>query len=121
MPVGLIVNELVTNAIKYAFKVGDQGRVVVRFRVRGKHALLTISDNGRGLEGTNTREGVGRTRLVRDLAKQIGATVRVIRRPSCAYSFRFKMSRSGADGTQPGSLKTGGQGGREPIERRETL
>lgn len=92
VPVGLIVNELVTNAIKYAFKAGDQGCVVVRFRMRGKHASLTISDNGRGLVGTNTRQGVG-TRLVRDLAKQIGATVRVIRRPSCAYSFRFKIAR----------------------------
>ena len=49
VPVGLIVNELVTNAIKCAFKVGDQGRVVVRFRVRGKHAF---ADDQRQWSGT---------------------------------------------------------------------
>jgi PAS domain S-box-containing protein len=89
VPIGLIVNELVTNAIKYAFKE-NRGCIVVRFRVRGEHASLTISDNGRGLVGTH-RQGVG-TRLVRDLAKQVGAKLRVISQPGCTYSLRFKVS-----------------------------
>lgn len=89
VPLGLVVNELVTNAIKYAFSPGEQGRIRVRFRVRVGTASLTISDNGRGLEDAG-RQGVG-TRLVRDLAKQIGARLRVISGPGCTYSLRFKV------------------------------
>lgn len=90
VPVGLIVNELITNAIKYAFSGSDEGKIIVRFRLRGANATLTISDNGRGLEGADVRQGVG-TRLVRDLTKQIGGTIRVTSRPGCTYSLRFKV------------------------------
>jgi len=90
VPLGLVVNELVTNAIKYAFSPGEQGRIRVRFRVRAGNATLTISDSGRGLEDAG-RQGVG-TRLVRDLAKQIGARLRVIGKPGCTYALRFNVS-----------------------------
>lgn len=90
VPIGLIVNELVTNAIKYAFSPTDLGRIVVRFRVTGETATLTISDNGRGLDRNDQRQGVG-SRLVRDLAKQIGAAFRVISRRGVTYSFRFRL------------------------------
>ena len=90
VPLGLVVNELVTNAIKYAFSPGEQGRIRVRFRVKAGTAYLTISDNGRGLEDAG-RQGVG-TRLVRDLAKQIGARLRVIGKPGCTYALRFNVS-----------------------------
>jgi len=89
VPVGLIVNELVTNAIKYAFRPNDPGRIAVRFRVVGKTAILTISDNGRGLD-QYARPGVG-SRLVRDLATQIGATFRMVAQRGLTCSFRFKL------------------------------
>ncbi|MGE3988177.1 sensor histidine kinase [Pseudorhodoplanes sp.] len=90
VPVGLIVNELVTNAIKYAFEPHGPGRIVVRFRVVGEIATLTISDNGRGLGLPAPRQGVG-SRLVRDLAMQIGARLRVMARRGVTCSFRFKL------------------------------
>lgn len=89
VPIGLIVNELVTNAIKYAFRPNDPGRIAVRFRVVGKIAILTISDNGRGLD-PHARPGVG-SRLVRELATQIGATFRMVARRGLTCSFRFKL------------------------------
>jgi PAS domain S-box-containing protein len=90
VPIGLIVNELVTNAIKYAFKPNQPGRIGVRFRVVGASATLTISDNGQGLDLSTPREGVG-SRLVRDLAVQIGAAVRMVARRGVTYSFRFRL------------------------------
>jgi two-component sensor histidine kinase len=90
VPVGLIVNELVTNAIKYAFLPNDPGRIAVRFRVVGETAVLTISDNGRGLDRSAPRQGVG-SRLVRDLATQIGATFRMVARRGVTCSFRFRL------------------------------
>jgi two-component sensor histidine kinase len=99
VPVGLIVNELVTNAIKYAFLPNDPGRIAVRFRVVGETAVLTISDNGRGLDRSAPRQGVG-SRLVRDLATQIGATFRMVARRGVTCSFRFRLPVARPEGKQ---------------------
>ena len=70
---GLIVNELVTNAFKYAFNGDRQGKVVVELsRGEGSDFLLTVSDDGRGYQAT-AAPGLG-TRLVTVLAAQIGGT-----------------------------------------------
>jgi PAS domain S-box-containing protein len=48
---GLIVNELVTNALKHAFPVGAQGEVVVSCReLSGGQVALEVSDDGRGFD-----------------------------------------------------------------------
>jgi PAS domain S-box-containing protein len=94
VPVGLIVNELVTNAIKYAFAPNKSGRIVVRFRVTNGRATLMISDNGCGFDPAASRPGVG-SRLVRDLAKQIGAVHRVTSRRGVTSSFRFRLPVAG--------------------------
>lgn len=50
MPFGLVVNELITNAVKYAFPQGRAGQITVRVGTSGPGRLiLTISDNGVGL------------------------------------------------------------------------
>lgn len=88
VPVGLIVNEVVTNAVKYAFAPGTPGMIWIRFRVRNGRAVLTISDNGRGFGEVKPVPGVG-TRLVRSLAQQIGARLRVAGRRGVTYSLTF--------------------------------
>jgi PAS domain S-box-containing protein len=97
VPVGLIVNELITNAIKYAFEANAVGRIVVRFSVSGQSATVTISDNGRGLDLSSTRQGVG-TRLVRDLAKQIGATCELTAHPGQGTSYAFSFALGDVEG-----------------------
>lgn len=92
VPVGLIVNELITNAAKYAFGPGDQGRIVVRLKKRGIRASLTISDNGHG-KSKASKPGVG-TKLVRSLASQIGARLKVVSGPGLTYSMTFPVERS---------------------------
>lgn len=89
VPLGLIVNEAVTNAAKYAFKAGQRGRIVVRFRRRGDRGVLTVSDNGRGLSPGKTRQGVG-TKLIKSLAGQIDAKLRVVSRNGLTYSLTFR-------------------------------
>ena len=89
VPLGLIVNEVVTNAAKYAFLPGQAGQIVIRFRRRGDQGILTISDNGRGLAAPIKSLGIG-TNLIRSLAKQIGARVRVVTRNGLTYSFAFR-------------------------------
>jgi two-component sensor histidine kinase len=71
---GLIVNELVTNAVKHAF---DQkgGTIAVRLRASGTQLCLTVSDNGRGMK-ESVSSGSGR-RFVEALARQIRGQISV--------------------------------------------
>jgi two-component sensor histidine kinase len=71
VPVGLVVNELVTNSLKYAFD-DDGGVINVTFRVDESigEAELSVSDNGRGMGPM--REGGFGLRLVESLAGQLG-------------------------------------------------
>ena len=48
VPIGLVVNEAVTNALKYAFP-GAEGVVTINFSENGDRCILYISDNGTGL------------------------------------------------------------------------
>jgi two-component sensor histidine kinase len=80
-PLGLIVNELVTNAIKHAFPEGRPGMVRVRLQAAGAQLRLDVEDDGVGL---GARMGTGPTRgtglgqdLVRALCQQIGGTLEV--------------------------------------------
>ncbi len=72
-PLGLIVNELITNSMKYAFKGIDNGRISVTLKAGKEFAVLIIEDNGTGPPKDFTPEasdGFGLT-LVRMLSKQL--------------------------------------------------
>lgn len=75
---GLIVTELVINALKHAFPDRDQpGEILVDYRAQGKEGFtLCVSDNGVGIAASEapTAPGLG-TGIVDALAKQLGARV----------------------------------------------
>lgn len=58
IPCGLIINELITNSIKYAFPEGNKGKISVEFHQGiDKMFELTVSDNGVGIpEGIDFRK-----------------------------------------------------------------
>ncbi len=87
VPVGLIVNELLTNVFKHAFGEIKKGEVEVSF-VRGDGFTLTVKDNGRGCpEGEPG--GVG-SRIVDLLAKQLnGSMERVSGSSGCRVRVSF--------------------------------
>jgi len=73
MPLGLIINELVTNVFKYAYPRGAAGKMRVILEKSGNDVILTVSDDGMGLpEGfsTDTHAGLGLT-IITALARQI--------------------------------------------------
>jgi two-component sensor histidine kinase len=71
VPIGLIVNELVTNSIKYAFDE-EGGTITVALRADEAigEAELLVGDNGRGM--SDARPGAFGLRLVESLAGQLG-------------------------------------------------
>jgi len=76
-PVGIVVNELITNAFKYAFPDGREGHVFVSFAKNGEAALLRIEDDGVGLpDGAIAGESSGfGLNLVRAMTTQIGGSL----------------------------------------------
>lgn len=49
IPCGLIINELVSNSLKYAFPDGKKGEIEIDLHLEGEKNVLRISDNGIGL------------------------------------------------------------------------
>ncbi|HVL46986.1 MAG TPA: PAS domain S-box protein [Candidatus Thermoplasmatota archaeon] len=98
MSLGLVVNELVSNAIKHAFPGNRRGHVLVRFGPDDTGALLlTVEDDGVGLpvgldvEHTTT---LG-LRVVATLARQLDATLDI--RPRDPTRFVLRMPAPSAE------------------------
>jgi len=100
---GLVVTELVINAVKYAFPAAKPGAMVqVTYECRGDEWKLSVADNGVGKQSPDAARGGGGlgTAIVRALAKQLGADVAEVKRdPGMTVSltrrgFEQRTSRS---------------------------
>jgi two-component sensor histidine kinase len=69
-----MVNELVTNAVKYAFPGDTTGTVLVTLKRVPGELRLTVADNGQGIDFRRTDSGLG-GRLVEGFAQQLGGQV----------------------------------------------
>jgi two-component sensor histidine kinase len=75
MPLGLLVNEVLTNSFKYAYEQVERPLLTISLKEEGNNRLqLTIADNGPGLKDTGTeQEGFGK-KLIQALTKQLKAS-----------------------------------------------
>ncbi|ADJ26062.1 signal transduction histidine kinase [Dehalogenimonas lykanthroporepellens BL-DC-9] len=96
IPLGLVINELVTNAMKYAFPSGRRGKILVslkRLDAGSTGFRLVVRDNGVGLPEdfdplTNRSLGM---RLVNALARhQLGGTVELLRDGGTEFIITFE-------------------------------
>jgi two-component sensor histidine kinase len=74
---GLIVTELVINALKHGFPSGEEGEILVKYEAQNSGWQLSVSDNGsgpKGAAGEPSHTGLG-TSIVEALAHQLAATV----------------------------------------------
>jgi two-component sensor histidine kinase len=73
VPLGVVVNELVTNAVKHAYPSPAKGAVLVTFKSSPSGLVLTVFDRGKGVPETVTlgAGGLG-MRLVRSIVRQLG-------------------------------------------------
>ncbi|MEI8094974.1 MAG: response regulator [Spirochaetales bacterium] len=70
IPLGLIITELVTNALKYAFPAQRVGRILVVLERQGDNLKLSVSDNGVGTSTTGEHHGLG-WELIESLSHQL--------------------------------------------------
>lgn len=73
-PLGLVVNEVVSNALKHAPVEGRPLKIDVRFTEEDGRYLLEVRDDGLGYDGSDGAGGLG-TKLVRAVAEQLGGSV----------------------------------------------
>lgn len=71
VPLGLIINEMITNSLKYAFKENTQGILKVSLKTEGKDLKLNISDDGIGFEEDNIRDDSFGTTMINALTRQL--------------------------------------------------
>jgi PAS domain S-box-containing protein len=71
---GLVVTELVINALKHAFPKGRGGLIVIEYRVDGSGWFLSVSDDGVGMPSGGGKVGLGTT-VIQALAQQLDAEV----------------------------------------------
>ncbi|MDX2284474.1 MAG: sensor histidine kinase, partial [Bacteroidia bacterium] len=74
VPLGLIVNELITNSLKYAFPDGREGTITVSLQKAGGRLELLVADNGAGKANTATGTSFG-SQLVHLLTAQMGGAL----------------------------------------------
>jgi len=91
LPLSLIINELVTNSLKFAFVNQFEGQINVKFRNKGKNKLqLEVNDNGSGLMDYNKdNPATLGLELVQILTDQLGGTLAINTQQGTSFQFLF--------------------------------
>jgi two-component sensor histidine kinase len=92
-PLGLIINEIVSNSIKYAFPHDKTGKISIKLKYYDDKYKLTISDNGVGfpenLDFRNIESTLG-LKLVNSLVKQLDGSIDLDTSQGTKFTIKFK-------------------------------
>lgn len=79
IPCGLIINELVSNALKYAFSDNEKGEIEIKVKNKGEYLYLCVADNGKGLPNDFSIENTQTLglQLVSSLCEQLNAELKL--------------------------------------------
>ncbi len=90
-PIGIIINELVTNILKHAFVGKTKGLIRVSFSLKDHRASLTVHDDGVGLPESVDLEGTAGfgLQLVSLLAEQLDGAIRIEKKQGTRFVLEF--------------------------------
>jgi PAS domain S-box-containing protein len=92
-PLGLIINELITNKMKYAFIAREAGRITISLKNVAKHVTLDIRDNGNKLPAgfdIDKTKGFG-LMLVKMLSQQLGGSFSIEKHKGTRCTVEFDI------------------------------
>lgn len=93
IPCGLILNELMTNAMKHAFPQGRAGTLTVELAQHDEQVRLVVSDDGVGLSGTEPMPtGSLGSQLIATLVRQLSGTLKTTSSPGATFEVTFPMA-----------------------------
>lgn len=96
VPIALVINELVTNAIKYAFAGKEEGMILVRLRKNESENgwVVTVEDNGIGFPADTDRkkDSLG-LKLVNIMTRQIGGLFEAKNENGAHFSLIFSLAK----------------------------
>jgi two-component sensor histidine kinase len=89
LPIGLIVNEIVTNAFKYAYRNVEHPALAVSCTENGNNLVLSIKDNGNSWDETKWRKSNGSfgSQLVTTLCRQLRAKQSLVVDAGTSFTF----------------------------------
>jgi two-component sensor histidine kinase len=90
MPLALIANELLTNAVKYGLNDRNAGAIRVRLKRDNDSFLFYVEDDGPGFDLQLVQRRSSGLALVQGLARQIGGKFEVTRTPATRCSVQFQ-------------------------------
>lgn len=91
IPCGLIINELVSNALKHAFIKKTKGTITVELKLLNEHLLLIIQDDGDvkiDLKSEENKRGLG-IKLVKILVHQIEGALEIEQSQGTKFTIKF--------------------------------
>ncbi len=75
-PLGLIINELIANSLKYGFEGRTKGEIFLKIKsLQNSNYEMIVGDDGVGFSETDMRQGGFGTELVKDLAEQLQGSI----------------------------------------------
>lgn len=99
IPCGLLVNEIITNSLKYAWETGKGGIITLKLHQEGTTVSLELSDDGKGLpdEFENIQEETLGLQLVLTLSEQLDGVLKVDRKNGTKYLLKFENIKTLTD------------------------
>jgi len=92
IPCGLIINELISNSLKYAFPPNKTGKIILKMFFDNNDLILVVKDDGIGIDSNiymNNNETLG-LKLVQLLASQMDGKVEINSSKGTEFTIRFK-------------------------------
>ena len=94
IPLGLIINEIITNSIKHGLKPGEKGTIIARFEKTNTNQLkLIIGDDGVGSDNILEKKGDSTlgVMLINSLVEQLDGEIKQLNdRPGTIYEIILK-------------------------------
>ncbi|REG91052.1 tetratricopeptide repeat protein [Algoriphagus antarcticus] len=95
IPIGLIVNELISNSLKYAFPRQKSGQICVQLDEKEGNLFLKVSDDGIGIMENSTTQGTGFGReLISLLTRQLDGKMTLANEAGTAFTFEFLLNKA---------------------------
>ena len=109
IPLGLIINELITNSLKYAFKGRKEGKLSITATEDPQSLTLIVADNGVGMPDSITLENQTSLglRLVKTLTGQLHGTVTIDRTRGTKFVFLIPKPVETPGKDQPANMLAG--------------